>query len=153
MPKGKPTLNVLLTTLLLGLAGAVAAAEMYKWTDTDGNVHYSQSPPPQGQFQTLKPNASATTRPVQSDTAKTAIQPAEEAPQAVDPEQEKREQQRKQLEADIAEYNCAAAREQIEIYKNYKRIQDTQGNISVLSDEERAAKIKAAEKTIKKYCH
>lgn len=29
-----------------GLAGAATAAEMYRWVDKDGKVHYTDSPPP-----------------------------------------------------------------------------------------------------------
>ncbi|MCG3203006.1 MAG: hypothetical protein NFCOHLIN_02909 [Gammaproteobacteria bacterium] len=44
-----------LTAALLALT-LPAAAGMYKWTDADGQVHYTQSPPPAGvQGQELKP--------------------------------------------------------------------------------------------------
>jgi len=47
---------------LLGLAGllaigagAEAQAAMYKWVDGQGNMQYTQTPPPAGQFKELKP--------------------------------------------------------------------------------------------------
>ena len=38
---------------LAGLAGAdaVAAGEVYQWKDANGVTHYSQTPPPKGQYQ------------------------------------------------------------------------------------------------------
>ena len=44
---------------LLGLAGllaigAGAQAAMYKWVDAQGNMQYTQTPPPAGQFKELK---------------------------------------------------------------------------------------------------
>lgn len=39
-------LSLLFSVLLLALAPA--HAEVYKWVDADGNVHYSDSPPPPG---------------------------------------------------------------------------------------------------------
>ena len=32
--------------LIAALAAAPAAAELYKWVDADGNIHYSDKPPP-----------------------------------------------------------------------------------------------------------
>jgi len=35
-------------------AGALSAAEVFTWTDENGVVHYSQTPPPQGQGKTIE---------------------------------------------------------------------------------------------------
>jgi hypothetical protein len=35
-------------TLAIALAGGGAEAAMYKWKDASGQVHYTQSPPPEG---------------------------------------------------------------------------------------------------------
>jgi Domain of unknown function (DUF4124) len=46
-----PHLRVLALTTALGLslaAGSGLAQQMYQWTDENGVVHYSDSPPPQG---------------------------------------------------------------------------------------------------------
>jgi hypothetical protein len=39
--------RLLLTTALL-LVAPLVAAQAYKWTDSNGTVHYSDAPPPQG---------------------------------------------------------------------------------------------------------
>lgn len=53
-PMSPPWRVVLLITL--SALALPATSGMYKWTDADGQVHYSQSPPPEGvQGEELKP--------------------------------------------------------------------------------------------------
>jgi len=40
--------RILLLLLLAGLAPGVSAGKVYKWTDADGKVHYSNTPPASG---------------------------------------------------------------------------------------------------------
>ncbi len=40
--------NVVAVILLAAWAGQLAAAEVYKWRDAEGHVHYSSQPPPPG---------------------------------------------------------------------------------------------------------
>lgn len=44
-----------LFSLLVLLAGAAHAAEIYRWTDDQGRVHYSQTPPADAQAQRVEP--------------------------------------------------------------------------------------------------
>ncbi|HZR38176.1 MAG TPA: DUF4124 domain-containing protein [Nevskia sp.] len=44
----------LLSLLLCGLPLA-ASAQIYKWTDANGQVHFSQNPPKQGSYQDVTP--------------------------------------------------------------------------------------------------
>jgi hypothetical protein len=47
--------TVFFSALLSGLCWATAAdAGLYKWTDAQGQVHFSQIPPSNGKFETLK---------------------------------------------------------------------------------------------------
>jgi hypothetical protein len=48
-------MNRPLALLLLALP-LTAAAEIYKWTDASGVVHYSQNPPPQGSYKNVTPD-------------------------------------------------------------------------------------------------
>lgn len=41
--------------LCLLLAPALAGAQAYRWVDADGRVHYSQTPPAQGQYGQVAP--------------------------------------------------------------------------------------------------
>jgi hypothetical protein len=42
---------VILATLLFSLAGLSQAGELYQWKDAKGVTHYSDAPPPKGQYQ------------------------------------------------------------------------------------------------------
>jgi hypothetical protein len=45
------SLSLIASALALGLAPAVLAGDVYQWKDANGVNHYSQTPPPQGKFQ------------------------------------------------------------------------------------------------------
>ena len=62
--------------LLLCLLVPSAFAGLYKWVDTDGNIHYTDTPPPQGAEEvTLPPNVTYTPAETPSDSPASA-QPA-----------------------------------------------------------------------------
>lgn len=42
---------MLASSLLLGAAAPVQAGEVYQWKDAKGVTHYSDAPPPKGQYQ------------------------------------------------------------------------------------------------------
>jgi hypothetical protein len=42
---------VILASLLFSLAGLSQAGELYQWKDAKGVTHYSDAPPPKGQYQ------------------------------------------------------------------------------------------------------
>jgi hypothetical protein len=48
-------MNRPLALLLLSLP-LTAAAQIYKWTDANGQVHYSQNPPAQGNYKDVSPD-------------------------------------------------------------------------------------------------
>jgi len=135
--------------LLVASANGLAAA-MYKWTDSEGNVQYTQDPPPQGGFQTMAP----------PPPAPAAAEPEAEAPKAstgqpagaTDKAAAKEEAERKELAATIARKNCETARKNLEIYTTFRRVMNEQGEIVTMGDDERAAKLKEANDMIKKFC-
>lgn len=45
--------------VVLLLLAPLAFAQVYKWTDTSGTVHYSESPPANGKYQQIKTSGSA----------------------------------------------------------------------------------------------
>lgn len=148
MNKGSSFWVLLLGAGLLAASATGLAATMYKWTDSEGNVQYTQTPPPRGGFQKMAPPpAPATPAP---DTAPAqAGEPAAEQPKDTAAQEEA---ERKRLEASVAKHNCNTARKNLEIYTSFRRVVDDRGEIVPLSDDERAAKIKEANEMIKKYC-
>lgn len=48
-------MNRMLAILLCSLPLAATAQQIYKWTDANGQVHFSQNPPKEGAFQNVTP--------------------------------------------------------------------------------------------------
>lgn len=48
-----------LTVLALLLSAPLALAQVYKWTDANGTVHYSETPPANGSYKTIRTPGSA----------------------------------------------------------------------------------------------
>ena len=114
----------------LGLAaGAVAAGEVYQWKDANGVTHYSQTPPPKGQYQLRQiTNHGAGARQQSSPTAAT---PAAGNPQ------------------------CASARSSVELLQSANPVHeaDAEGKPGrVLNPEERASRLDLANAAVKAYC-
>lgn len=148
MNKGSSFWGLILGAGLLAASASGLAATMYKWTDSEGNVHYSQNPPPQGGFQKMAPP------PPPAAPAPEAAPPQAAEPAAKQPADgaAQEEAERKRLEASVAKHNCETARKNLEIYTAFRRVMNDKGEIIILSDEERAAKIKEANEMIQKYC-
>lgn len=146
----KKLLNLCIgSALILGFAG-IATAGMYKWTDKNGTVHYSQQPPSDGNYETMhvdtqSPDGSETGSGSQSG-------PTYSAP---DTSNNGGSDAIKQTEAKAAaqrEKNCAQAKKALETYTVYRRLRDKSGKVIRLSDTERAKRIQQAKDAIKEFC-
>lgn len=139
----QPALALAVTLLMFSSSGL--AATMYKWTDSEGNVHYSQTPPAGGKAQkiTPPPAPSSTLPPEQAAPAPTAAPTPDKAAVAVED---------KKREAEVARLNCEAARKNLEVYTSTRRLLTKEGEAIILDDDMRAAKIQEAQDNIKKYC-
>ncbi|MCW5581401.1 MAG: DUF4124 domain-containing protein [Luteimonas sp.] len=114
---------------LLGLAGTVAASEVYQWKDANGVTHYSQTPPPKGQYQQRQITSHGATSPQQSTQA--AATPA-----AVNPQ-------------------CATARANVEALNGSDPVHEADADGKpgrALGPEERANRLELANAAVKAYC-
>ncbi|WP_127477798.1 DUF4124 domain-containing protein [Sulfurivermis fontis] len=145
MNKGNSFRGLMLAAALLAASAGSLATTMYKWTDSEGNVQYTQTPPPKGSFQKMTPPPAPASEP----TPTQATEPAAEQPAA---ETGQEEAERKRLEAAVAKHNCETARKNLDIYTAFRRVMNDKGEIVTLDDDERAAKIKEANEMIQKYC-
>ncbi|GEM_PF-664563 len=153
------TLPFFLVGLLLA---APAAAAIYRWTDSSGVIHYSQTPPPAGQGHNLvqlpESGAGAATAPAAADgaadakagtakkkadagTRKAAAKPAK-AP-AKPPETAEQRAER-----------CRKARQTLTLVQTHTRIRvhEADGRTERMSEEQRQARIKSLEKMLAKDC-
>ena len=160
---------------LLLLACTAATAEIYKWKDADGQMRYSDKPPPASvppqNIQKMSPGVGAArpAPPSESSTATPAeagAAPATGNKTLADKELEERrkhaaaEEQRKKdqqaLEAKkIREQNCASAKSSLMNYKIGGRMYklDENGERVYIGDEEITAGQQQAQKEVDKWCN
>jgi hypothetical protein len=131
---------LLLLVLLLVPAVGVEAAKLYKWTDEQGNVHYTQIPP------TERPAEVITTEPTQP------VQPSDEE-KANGSKQEDGVTATQAANIRIKQENCEASRRNLTIYQTSAQIRQADGTELTLSDEMREAKIRETRQQIEFYCN
>lgn len=127
-------------------------AEMYKWADDDGNIHYSQSPPiDSDDVEVIKP-------PPRVDTEK-AAKALEKQKKNVDKLREdritKKEDKQKQEEEALAKQEkCQQARKRFGSYNRPRvNVENSDGSLRVLSEEERQSEIEKSKESVKKLCN
>ncbi|MCW8828058.1 MAG: DUF4124 domain-containing protein [Gammaproteobacteria bacterium] len=141
-------IRIMAALAVIGLItlGTVQAATLYKWTDEEGNVHYSQTRPEGHDADRMEIRDEA---PPPADTGTTrSAEPSDQVEEAI-PQGAGQNAERVR----VRQQNCKVARENMEVYKTYRRVRQADGTTVVLSDEMRAAKIEEAQKMIDKYCN
>lgn len=139
---------IIITVLLLALPG-LTAAEMYKWVDANGQVHYSERPPSAGNYESVKPLPAATEpepaiESVNHDVKERNDSMAEEA----------RKQQLEAANKEVRDINCRNARTRYSGFRRTGRVftTDEAGNRHYYSDQERADEMAALEQVIEQNC-
>ena len=146
-----------LTSLIFSTAlfATPAAAEMYRWVDAQGKVHYSDQAPTQS--------------PKSSKTLNISSQPAAATPETSKSWQEKEmdykkrqataaeSEAKKKKEADDAKAkieNCDKAKKAVKTLEDGGRINtyDEKGNRSVMDDAQRAKAMDDAKKSVSEWC-
>ena len=145
---------------------ALASAQMYRWVDKDGRVHYTATPPPPGvKARTLRAPSAAV--PAADEAAKDAgAKDARRGPLA--PAEQEQEFRKRQLEAQKArdrealaakdaeakQENCARAREALRTFESGQRVSrtDAQGERYYLDDDARARETEAARRAVQDWC-
>jgi len=147
MIKGIAFWQATLLSVSLLAGGFAAAAGLYKWVDGQGNVHYTQDPPPQGSFKALPPPPPAPETPAAVEQKPAQAQDTQTSTPLANSDAEEKKRQ-----AVADKQNCDVARKNLEIYTRYRRVVNEKGEVVMLDDNERRAKIKEAEEMIKKSC-
>jgi hypothetical protein len=146
------TRTIFLLAMCLPVAAAFAAqSQVYKWTDAQGVVHYSDAPPPTAQANVQQVRISGGDRPhaVDADAAAdaSAAKPADAAPpettvaQAAPP-------------ANSHDKDCANARSNLELLQSKFQVSVTgsDGKAVALDDKARQAQIADMNAQIATYC-
>jgi hypothetical protein len=154
-----------LVACLAGVSTMVSAAA-YRWVDDNGDVHFTQEPPPKGtmseKIKTLKDP-----RPKDAEAEPKNGKKPEEAAGKEEPKGDDKKDAKAQADAEKkalaekkkqdAKFNkeaCAKARANQKKLTESPRIKyiDKKGKATILKEEERQAKIKEAKDQVKKFC-
>lgn len=141
----------LLIAVLMGATG-LAAAQTYKWTDENGKVHFSDTPPAERKAEQIKVRPA-----VPGNSAAAAKQPGWQAQLEASRMRDLQAQRDKdaaerQAQADAA--NCLQARRQLDTLNSQVPVYrvDKDGARQYLDDKDRPARISAAQERVDRYC-
>ena len=130
----------------------LASAQVYKWTDANGQVHYSQTPPPEPR------TVEAVTLPKSSTDEATkarlhkiveGVNERREDRMQANAEGEEAVERRKQIEA-----FCKQARKQKALLQSQESVsaQQADGTLLNISDEERAERLHTLDAQLAEFC-
>jgi hypothetical protein len=151
----------LLTTILLGGA-TLLHAELYRWVDAEGRVHYTDTPPPANARKSeelQRPRRAAPATPVPDGDARQPGTPAEQEAafrkRQLEKAEQQAEQERARKEAETKKRNCDSARSQLAGLQAGGRITryNAQGEREYLSEQEIQSSIVRAEKSVADWCN
>ena len=146
--------TIFMGSLLLALAPTVMAAQVYKWVDAQGVTHFGAQPPEGTSAATVNTNAAqpkASNFPPPAPPKPTLAPSADEKQKAID---EKVRQEVAQQEAERSR-NCTQLRTNLAQLKNNPRVrvEDGNGELRRITEEERQARIVQSEADIRENCN
>lgn len=141
---------------------AGAAAQMYKWKDSNGRTRYGDVPPPGVDATPLGGRTSAPPPPPAAEPAKAEATKAEKP---LSPEEafRKRQEERKAAEDKAAQertqaqakhQNCERAQSQLRMLQSGMRVStvNAAGERTFIDDQQRAQEIQRAQKSVADWC-
>ena len=150
--------------ILLILSSAPAVADLSKWVDENGKVHYSDQPPPANvKAKTLRSTPGTPPLTSASGVAASSAPPAVKTIAEREAELKKAQKAKKeaadkaaqeQARKDTENANCAAAQQSLRTLQDGMRMVeiDANGERSYISDEQRQQRIAKAQQDISTLC-
>jgi hypothetical protein len=149
----KHSLAALLSACLLGVSPFVSAEKIYKWVDSEGNVHYGSEP---GSKKAEEMRIHTTPAAAPAPAAQPAGEPQPSFIESFDKEQqEKAEAAAKAAkENEVRAKNCDIVRKRLTNLELGGRIYeiDNKGERSYLGDEEIQKRLQQAKEDVAKWC-
>ena len=145
------TYRILIASLLFCLIMGSVNAGTYKWEDENGNIVYSQQPPKERAYETIKTTKPSSSTPPSTPTLPQSLKAKKQVEAAEQQLEGKIQQETANLEKIRAE-NCKAAKHNLEAYTVTPRIINAQGEFVRLDDNERNRLIQEAKDNIKEFC-
>ena len=124
-------------------------SEIYKWRDADGNLVYSDKPPPDQQQAT---EISGQLEPINRDSSHQSLPQLQQTFKGATPEEAALQQQKKQQLAQQRQQQCDDLRERLKTIKGRVNFYDRHGNLEPVTEQQRAARAKQLEQQIRKRC-
>jgi hypothetical protein len=142
----------------LALVGLNAHAALHKWVDADGNVHYSDTVPPEATATQTVRNVSGkgpADAPASFSPKSLAEREAEMKKSKHSKEEASQKKEQQDAVAENKNRNCAAARENARTLEESPRIvtYDANGERTYMDDEARAKKLEESRQTISNNCN
>lgn len=134
-----------------------AAAEMYRWVDSQGKVHYSDSPPPAG----AKSSKTIDTPPPAAPPAGASAKPKSWQEKEMDFRQRQSaeaeaqaKKQKEEAQAKEKQQNCENARRNLATFESGARVATTneKGERVIMDDAARASAMAEARKAVETWC-
>lgn len=149
-------LTAALMLMLLGTSSTTFAGKIYKWTDSNGKVHYGERPPSgqQGKQMSIPRsspyNAAPTAKPDnKSEAANKFLESV-----ATERKEKKETADKSAKEKEIADKNCSNARRRVASLKQGGRrfTVDEQGERTYMDEAAIQSRLKTAQKNVEKWC-
>ena len=135
----------------------LASAALYKWTDENGIVVYSQTPPPSGQAKVIRtaPGPDLEQRRQAAEALRSTVEQTQDAATArAQAREEKKQQQAQDNALQTRAKSCEIARKNLATLENLGlgRLRMPDGQTVFLSAEERAARMQETRTQIEQFC-
>ena len=137
----------LFLALLLALAGPAASAQVYKWVDEKGRVHYGEKPPAGS-----KPSAVKSPAAPQDPSAKTQDLQSQELDFRGRQIKKAEDEARQARDAANREVLCNNAKERLAISEQAALYRREKGERVFLSDAEQKAAVESMRAAVTQYC-
>ncbi len=147
--------RVPLLMLLFAVCSAPVTAQVYKWVDAEGNVHYGQQRPAGMEAETLHvrpPSVSAEQRALELEKLKLKARLGSENQQPV---AEEGGQARTEMPEAVRRENCRIARSYMAALVQKRRVvrTDEKGNLVRLDDAERERQRQEVARQVEEFCN
>ena len=136
---------------LLSMLSATVFAEMYKWVDENGEVHYSdKQPAAEVETETIKPPPEADV-----EQARKELEARQSRYKTEESEKPAEEEKVSEEELAVKKRNCELGRDKLQRLVDNPRVYSTaeDGSRTRLGEDERQARIKEAREMIKTNCN
>lgn len=139
-------------TLFLLLFVSTSIGEIYRWTDSEGKVRFSDTPP---EDQTSSEEISDKMTPINRDSSNEETEKLQKVLQGETPEEQayREQQQAKQKTQEQATQRaCEDAKQHLRLLQGRVYFEDEDGNEIIVTEEERQQRASKLESDIKRIC-